>query len=188
MEAKILENNKQLTTNVTDELFDSIMNGDNVSPEKIIELQKLAEENNLEAQYHLAFCYQNEKGVEENQEEAFKLYTSAANAGHVPSLFQLGLCYENGEGCYINDQKAIEYYTLAANKGNVDALYCLAVCYENGTLDEQDHQKAFKYYKLAADAGCINSQYKVQQYIKAVSNVSSYTKNKYKTIDESLKS
>ena len=69
-------------------------------------------------------------GIEENDQEAMKLYTASANAGYPHSLFKMGVQYEEGQGgVEQNDKKAIEYYVLAGNAGSVDALYNLAECY-----------------------------------------------------------
>jgi hypothetical protein len=118
-----------------------------MSFEKIIELQKLAETGDLEAQHHLAFCYEMGIGIKENDQEAMKLYTASANAGYVHSIFKMGVQYEEGQcGVEQNDKKAIEYYVLAGNAGSVDACYNLAECYRYGEMVEQDYQKALEYY------------------------------------------
>ena len=49
------------------------------------------------AQYNLACCYANGKGVERNMKEAAKLFEEAAKQGHPEAQCRLGLCYEYGE-------------------------------------------------------------------------------------------
>lgn len=60
--------------------------------------QKSAEQNYIEAQYCLAECYKNGKGVQQNDIEAFKWYEKAAQQGHIKSQYNLACCYENGIG------------------------------------------------------------------------------------------
>jgi hypothetical protein len=142
-----------------------------MSFEKIIELQKLSEAGNLEAQHHLAFCYETGNGIEENQQETMKLYTASANAGYVHSIFKMGVQYEEGQGgVEQNDKKAIEYYVLACNAGSVDACYNLAECYRYGEMVEQDYQKALEYYKLGAKLGCIDSQQAIANWETIISS------------------
>lgn len=46
----------------------------------------------------LGICYEMGIGVEENETEAFKCYTLAADNGNTTSMYRTGLCYYNGVG------------------------------------------------------------------------------------------
>ena len=52
----------------------------NNPPEK---LQREAQEGNIEAQYELAYMYENGLGVPKDESKALELYQAAAGDGHV---------------------------------------------------------------------------------------------------------
>ena len=51
-------------------------------------------------------------------DELFRLFSQAANQGHVTAQCNLGSCYEKGEGVEKNLSKAIEWYKTAAEQEN----------------------------------------------------------------------
>ena len=55
----------------------------------------------------LGICYEMGIGVEENETEAFKYYTLAADNGNTTSMYRTGLCYYNGVGVKQNYAEAI---------------------------------------------------------------------------------
>jgi len=68
-------------------------------------------------------------------EEAFKLFSKAAELGDRDSMFFLGLMYENGESVPANDEKAVEWLTKSADAGNGSAVEALK------TLKAKDKKK-----------------------------------------------
>ncbi len=58
-------------------------------------LKQNAEDGNMEAQYHLAICYQTGSGTEEDQESARIWFTRAAGQGHVEAGFILDAIFRN---------------------------------------------------------------------------------------------
>ncbi len=64
-------------------------------------------------------------GVEENETEAFKYYTLAADNGNTTSMYRTGLCYYNGVGVKQNYAEAYRWFTDAAGNENVAAIYYL---------------------------------------------------------------
>lgn len=55
-------------------------------------------QKNPEAMNLIGYMYNSGRGVKENQEEAFKWYKRAAEAGLSISQFNLGLMYQHGRG------------------------------------------------------------------------------------------
>src|SRR5438876_216871 len=88
------------------------------------ELEKAAENDNMNAMYHLALYYQNGKGIEKNLEKAFYWFQKAAENSE-DAMIHLATCYENGEGTAKNLEKAFYWYQKAAENGNDHAMYNL---------------------------------------------------------------
>lgn len=53
-----------------------------VSEDKIAQLQREAQEGDPDAQYNLAYMYENGLGVQKNETKALELYQQAADQGH----------------------------------------------------------------------------------------------------------
>ena len=71
---------------------------DNGQHEKAVDLfSLLAEQGHIEAQYFLALCYENGKGVQADQEEAVKWYRKSAEQKDADAQWLLGRCYEYGK-------------------------------------------------------------------------------------------
>ncbi|KAI9206442.1 uncharacterized protein BJ171DRAFT_473443 [Polychytrium aggregatum] len=73
------------------------------------------------AQFHLAGCYHNEVGVDQDYTKAVELYRSLADRGIPQAQIALGRCYENGEGVDQDYNAAIEWYSKAADQGSEDS-------------------------------------------------------------------
>ncbi|RGB35810.1 hypothetical protein C1646_758914, partial [Rhizophagus diaphanus] len=69
------------------------------------------------AQYNLGRCYRFEKGIEKNERKAFEYYKKSSEQGYLNAQFKLGYCYSKGIGTEINKTKAFELYKVAAERG-----------------------------------------------------------------------
>ena len=58
--------------------------------DKISQLQREAQEGDPDAQYNLAYLYENGLGVPKNETKALELYQQAADQGHTAA--QIGIC------------------------------------------------------------------------------------------------
>lgn len=103
--------------------------------------------------YARANSFYNGSGVEQNYEEAFKLYLKAAQLGHVEAMNSLGVCYENGQGADQNYIEAAKWYRQAAERGYSPAQHNLGICYEIGQGVALDYSEAVKWYRKAAMQG-----------------------------------
>ena len=128
-----------------------------------------AEQGDAKAQFNLALCYSQGKGVEENQSEAVRWYRAAAEQGdqkaaealarlrkkEAAEAFILGVaCHEKGEYT-----QAVQHFRTAAESGDATAQFNLAVFYEQGEGVEQDQAEAVHWYLKAADQGNAKAQY-----------------------------
>ena len=105
------------------------------------------------AQYNLACCYANGKGVERNMKEAAKLFEEAAKQGHPEAQCRLGLCYEYGEGVKQDKEKAVRLYRKAAAQWEDHAQFNLGCCYADGQGVQRDEFKAAQCFYKAARRG-----------------------------------
>ncbi|KAI9183751.1 uncharacterized protein BJ171DRAFT_483901 [Polychytrium aggregatum] len=76
--------------------------------------------NHVRARFHLADCYRNRLGVDQDHNKAAELYRSLADCGIPQAQIALGRCYENGEGVDQDFDVAIEWYSKAIDQGGQD--------------------------------------------------------------------
>jgi TPR repeat protein len=98
------------------------------------------------------------EGVEQDLEEAVRLYRLAADRGHADAQKNLGNGYYNGEGVEQDYTEAVRFYRLAADQGHAVAQYNLGECYCDGEGVEQDYTEATRLYRLAAEQGDPDAQ------------------------------
>ena len=60
-----------------------------VSQDKIVQLQREAQEGDPDAQYNLAYLYENGLGVPKDEAKALELYQKSADQGHSDALNNL---------------------------------------------------------------------------------------------------
>ncbi|WP_315984079.1 hypothetical protein [Aliamphritea spongicola] len=82
---------------------------------------KVAAENGHAEAYRLALAYQLGQGVEQDNQQAVRWYTQAAQAHHAKAQRSLGAMYEGGYGVKTNLQQAYAWYKRAAAQGLPDA-------------------------------------------------------------------
>jgi TPR repeat protein len=76
-----------------------------------------AEQGDHLAQFELAARYEKGEGVEENAQEAVRLYAKAARMGHTEALCALGRCHESGIGVDVDEEEAVRWYAAAVEQG-----------------------------------------------------------------------
>ena len=123
--------------------------------------KKVVEQGDAQAQYQLGMCYFVGKGVEENDDEAVKLFFESASQENEEGQNILGYCYEFGYGLEIDKVKAKELYEKSALAGNVEAQYNLGRCYEFGYDGKIDISQAIEWYKKAANQNNMYAQYRL---------------------------
>lgn len=99
------------------------------------------------ARFNLGCLMLEGKGVARDPDEAFRLFMSAVEQGHVKSLNMVGRCYENGWGCTQNMAEAVQWFRRSAEASDFRGQYSYAqVLIEHGKLDE-----ALPWLRLAID-------------------------------------
>ena len=123
---------------------------DNVFLKKLNEFIKfddvLAEEEQTQdsiLQLHLADCYDEGIGCDEDMKQAFYWYKKSAEQGNADAQYELADCYDNGTGCAEDKYQAFYWYKKSAEQGHADAQFCLAICYSEGEGCDRDDTQAF---------------------------------------------
>jgi TPR repeat protein len=114
---------------------------------------RLAEEGDLEAQYHLALMYYHGEGMKPDLKAAFAWRLRAAKSGHAGAQADLGVMYDNGEGTKVDRREAARWYQASAEQDNPIGQRNLALSYLRGEGVSKDAQLAFKWFNVAAKNG-----------------------------------
>ena len=96
--------------------FDAYGKGDYVEAVKWFRLS--ADQGNAEAQYYLAFMYDNGKGVTQDFKEAVKWHRLSAEQGNANAQTSLGFMYVLGQGVIQDDVYAHMWWNIEAEGGS----------------------------------------------------------------------
>lgn len=125
---------KKLTSKEIDELIET--------------LKKKTEKGNLAAIKTLGKFYANGVLVKQDLNQAFHLYTLAANQNDAEAEAELGKFYMAGEVVNQDFAKALQLFEKAAHQQEPNAQLILGNLYEHGTGVPQNYSKAAEYYEL----------------------------------------
>lgn len=120
-------------------------------------VKKLSNNGYSEATFYLADAYsRGSLGLESDTREAFKLYQSAAKAGHAQAAYRVAVCceigHEEGGGTSRDAVKAMQWYKRAATLGDTPAMYKMGIISLKGLLGQPKNPKeAVVWLKRAAD-------------------------------------
>ncbi len=85
--------------------------------------------------------------------EALRLYTAAADAGHVQAMVRIGRLHEDGKVLDRNYRLAIEWYRRGAERGSTQAMVRLARMYALGVGVAKEVPEAVRWLQQAAGQG-----------------------------------
>lgn len=120
-------------------------------------VKKLSSNGYSEATFYLADAYsRGSLGLESDTREAFKLYQSAAKAGHAQAAYRVAVCCEigneEGGGTSRDAVKAMQWYKRAATLGDTPAMYKMGIISLKGLLGQPKNSKeAVVWLKQAAE-------------------------------------
>jgi TPR repeat protein len=114
-------------------------------------LQRAAENDDASAQFRLALCYANGKGVEKSAPLACKWFSQAANWGHPDAMLQLGIRYEHGDGVARDSGTAFTWFLKSAEAGVPLGMGCVGGAYQTGKGVSKDLAKAVEWFRRGAD-------------------------------------
>ena len=151
--AVIKKRNQELSYDVYGSALVSVGMDLDFSSAEIDKLRTSAEAGNNEAAFFLANCYSEGRGVEQDLEQAFQWYLSAAEGGYPPAMGGVAECYDQGLGTEVDLPKSFEWILRYAETGDAAAMFNAAVSYEKGIGTGQDPDRAFYWYLKSAEAG-----------------------------------
>jgi TPR repeat protein len=126
-----------------------------------------AKQGSICALHNYGHCLAYGVGVEQNRDEAVKIYrTIVENERELARFrgvlamaqYRYGLCFFWGNGVEKNQKEAAKYLKLSADNGNALAQYNYGICLKEGIGVDINPEDAAKYYKLAADQGYAKAQ------------------------------
>ncbi|KAI9197224.1 uncharacterized protein BJ171DRAFT_571005 [Polychytrium aggregatum] len=83
-------------------------------------LKNATNANDTMAQFHLAGCYHDGTGVDQDHTKAVELYRNLAERGLSQAQIALGCCFEGGEGVDQDFDTAIKWYSKASDQSSED--------------------------------------------------------------------
>lgn len=122
-----------------------------ITPELIIQYQKLAKQHNPEAQYNLGVAYYLGIHIKQDYQKAFELFHLSAQQNYAPAYNNLGTMYQLGQATQKNTDKALELFHLSAQQNYSIAHFNISSMYIMGDGIEKNYTKAFEWFKTAAE-------------------------------------
>lgn len=117
---------------------------------EIIELEKLAENGDAEAQFQYGKLFAEGNFVKPSDNTAFYWYQKAAAQGNLKAMNNLGVFYMRGQGTPKDYKQALKWISKAAEKDHPTAQNNLGYMYEWGIGVPENWTKSFKWYEKAA--------------------------------------
>ncbi len=106
-----------------------------------------------EAQFELSVIYSRGQGVMQDNAEALKWLTAAAEQKFPPAQFFLAYNYSKGSGLPQDDVKAFTWFRAAAENGLANAQRIVGGFYLQGKGTARDPAEALKWFQKAAKSG-----------------------------------
>jgi anti-anti-sigma factor len=122
-----------------------------------------AGKGDAKAQYKLARCYENGRGVVQDFAEARKWYEKSARQGFADAQHALATCHAYGIQVPQNYDEAIKWYRKAAEQGHAESEYAMGMNYTYGIGVQVDLARAEKWYQKAAAQGHAKAKEALEQ-------------------------
>jgi uncharacterized protein len=105
----------------------------------------------IEAWFAIASMYQKGVDLEQNDHEAIKWLTKAADGGSAQAKVQMAGMYANGQGVPKDFARVLELCQSAAKQGSGPGHYCVGIVYRQGLGVPKSPQIALKSFRNAAE-------------------------------------
>ncbi|MCF6283917.1 MAG: hypothetical protein L3K26_01815 [Candidatus Hydrogenedentes bacterium] len=103
------------------------------------------------AQFRLVVRYEKGLAVAQDDAQAFRWLSKAADQEHVGAQYHLGRMYAEGRGVAQDSSMALDWLQKASEQGETGAQFELGLMYLNGTGVIQDNAKALAWFHKAAE-------------------------------------
>lgn len=121
-------------------------------------LRPLAEQGNVDAQFHLGLMYANGYGVTQDPQRAAEWFNKAVGKFDASAPFNIGVMYYDGQGAPKDRKIAAAWFLKAAQLGDREAQFNLALMYDRGDGVAANIHEAIKWYEQAALQGVTEAQ------------------------------
>lgn len=102
-------------------------------------------------------------GRKQSYENAFLLYSKAADKGSPDAEYKISVCYHNGYGVEQSDRKAFLWAKKAAKHGNAQSQNAIGIYYYTGTGCAQSYAKGIKWLTRSANRGNLEAIHNLEQ-------------------------
>ena len=119
----------------------------------IVNIKKMAEEGNADAQSKLGVLYASGVGMKMDKQEAVRWYRKSAEQGYPVGQWNMAFMYVRGEGVEADFNEARELFRKSAESGFENAQYDLGMMLLQGLGGKQDRNEAEKWFRMAAEQG-----------------------------------
>jgi hypothetical protein len=119
----------------------------------IVQVRKMAEAGNAEAQSKLGVLYASGVGMKMDKREAVSWYRKSAEQGYPVGQWNLAFMYVRGEGVAADFTEARQLFRKSAENGFANAQYDLGMMLLQGLGGKQDQNEAEKWFRMAAEQG-----------------------------------
>jgi uncharacterized protein len=116
------------------------------------------------AEFFLAKCYADGKGVARNYSNAVEYLRQSAGRGYAPAQTGLGSCYAHGLGVKQDYAEAVRWYRQAAGHGDALAQYGLGCALAGGKGAPKDINAAVDWWQKAAEQGQADAENALGQF------------------------
>lgn len=89
----------------------------------------------------------------QDYQEAFRLYSEAADMGNIDAMYQVAGMYYEGKGVGQDYEAAAKLYRKLSDMGDAMSMYRLAILYEEGNGVPKDLDEALILYKKSVANG-----------------------------------
>ena len=115
--------------------------------------RRAADQGNPTAQFNLAYCYLEGRGVLQDADKATALFNKAARQGLGAAQNDLGRLYETGELGFKDIHKAMELFRKPADAGEAISQFNLGRLYAQGVSGSENDLYAAELFRSAAAQG-----------------------------------
>jgi TPR repeat protein len=122
-------------------------------------LRVLAEQGDKRAAFLLGARYASGRAGVQDDSEAVRWFTVAAQGGLAEAQYNLGIMYASGRGVALDPAQAARWYQRAAEQGLAEAQFNLGTLYGTGRGVPRDEALAATWLERAAGAGLPQAQY-----------------------------
>lgn len=132
--------------------------------------RRAAEQGSADAHFNLACCFEFERGLSKDEDQAHFHYKQAALLGHVRAQVKMGSLHEKSD---TNMDKEVAFYWYnKAKDHSIDALFKVGEAHERGSGVEKSIQKAVGIYEKAVNQGCANAMFSLGRLLQSGCGVS----------------